>query len=202
MTADEIAALLGMVLLPGEGGRWVQTLLDDRSSAILYLLSDGDFSAMHRLDADEIYHHYAGDPVEMLFLDPDGSVDRPVLGSDLETGQRPQLVVPVGVGKVHEGVIRPRVGIENVILAQLGQLFVQLDLVLRRRIAIDGAKVEQDRALDVVGEIEGRLSRGSPVRTLVLNQHSDSRIINTGNLTCVQWEHGRMRRAEAVLLAV
>jgi len=97
MTADEIAALLGMVLLPGEGGRWVQTLLDDRSSAILYLLSDGDFSAMHRLDADEIYHHYAGDPVEMLFLDPDGSVDRPVLGSDLEAGQRPQLVVPVGV---------------------------------------------------------------------------------------------------------
>ena len=97
MTADEIAALLGMVLLPGEGGRWVQTLLDDRSSAILYLLSDGDFSAMHRLDADEIYHHYAGDPVEMLFLDPDGSVNRPVLGSDLEAGQRPQLVVPVGV---------------------------------------------------------------------------------------------------------
>ena len=97
MTADEIADLLGMVLLPGEGGRWVQTLLDDRSSAILYLLSDGDFSAMHRLDADEIYHHYAGDPVEMLFLDPDGSVDRPVLGSDLEAGQRPQLVVPVGV---------------------------------------------------------------------------------------------------------
>ena len=97
MTADEIAALLGMVLLPGEGGRWVQTLLDDRSSAILYLLSDGDFSAMHRLDADEIYQHYAGDPGEMLFLDPDGSVDRPVLGSDLEAGQRPQLVVPVGV---------------------------------------------------------------------------------------------------------
>ena len=97
MTADEIAALLGMVLLPEEGGRWVQTLLDDRSSAILYLLSDGDFSAMHRLDADEIYHHYAGDPVEMLFLDPDGSVDRPVLGSDLEAGQRPQLVVPAGV---------------------------------------------------------------------------------------------------------
>jgi predicted cupin superfamily sugar epimerase len=97
MTADEIAALLGMVLLPGEGGRWVQTLLDNRSSAILYLLSDGDFSAMHRLDADEIYHHYAGDPVEMLFLDSDGSVNRPVLGSDLEAGQRPQLVVPVGV---------------------------------------------------------------------------------------------------------
>ena len=41
-TADEVAGHFGMVPLPGEGGRWVQTLLDGRSSAILYLLADGE----------------------------------------------------------------------------------------------------------------------------------------------------------------
>ena len=66
--ADEVAAILSLVPLPEEGGRWAQTVLDGDSSAIHYLLTDGDFSAMHRLDGQEVYHHYAGAPAALLLL--------------------------------------------------------------------------------------------------------------------------------------
>ncbi len=95
--ADEVAALLGLVPLPDEGGRWARTLHDGNSSAIHYLLSDGDFSAMHRLDGPEVYHHYAGSPAVLLLLFGDGSAAEVILGDDLEAGQRPQAVVPAGV---------------------------------------------------------------------------------------------------------
>jgi hypothetical protein len=95
--ADEVAAILGLVPLPEEGGRWAQTVLDGDSSAIHYLLADGDFSAMHRLDGQEVYHHYAGAPVALLLLFPDGSAAEVLMGDDLAAGQRPQVVVPAGV---------------------------------------------------------------------------------------------------------
>ncbi|MDG2908343.1 MAG: cupin domain-containing protein [Acidimicrobiales bacterium] len=95
--ADVVAELLGLVPLPGEGGRWAQTLLDGDSSAIHYLLTDGDFSAMHRLAGPEVYHHYAGAPAALLLLFPDGSAAEVLMGDDLVAGQRPQVVVPAGV---------------------------------------------------------------------------------------------------------
>ena len=95
--ADEVAELLGLVTLPGEGGRWAQTLLDGDSSAIHYLLTDGDFSAMHRLAGPEVYHHYAGAPAALLLLFPDGSAAEVLMGDYLVAGQRPQVVVPAGV---------------------------------------------------------------------------------------------------------
>src|SRR5688572_13639485 len=36
--------------------------------AIYYFLLEGDFSAIHRVRGDMLYHFYAGDPVEMLLL--------------------------------------------------------------------------------------------------------------------------------------
>ncbi len=67
-------------------------------TAIYYLLTgDPDsFSALHRLPTDEIYHFYLGDPVEMLLLYPDGSGQVLVLGQEVLSGQRVQLVVPAG----------------------------------------------------------------------------------------------------------
>ncbi len=63
-------------------------------TAIYYLLGSGEVSRWHRVDAAEIWHHYAGDPME-LSLSMDGtSVERHVLGADLGAGQRPQQVVP------------------------------------------------------------------------------------------------------------
>ncbi|HWZ53061.1 MAG TPA: cupin domain-containing protein [Granulicella sp.] len=62
-------------------------------TAIFYLLEPGTFSEMHRLRSDEIFHFYAGDPVEMLQLHPDGVGETVLIGNDLLAGQRPQVVV-------------------------------------------------------------------------------------------------------------
>jgi uncharacterized protein len=115
MTADEVKRLLGLQPHPREGGWFVQTyaaeeifaaetFADHRyagsrrtSTAIYYLLEPGTFSEMHRLRSDEIFHFYAGDPIEMLQLLPDGSGRTVVIGSDLLAGHRPQVLVERGV---------------------------------------------------------------------------------------------------------
>lgn len=66
------------------------------STAIYYLLEPETFSEMHVLASDEIFHHYLGDPVQMLQLHPDGSASQHLLGSDLLAGQRPQVAVRRG----------------------------------------------------------------------------------------------------------
>lgn len=93
---SEIIELLGLEPLPGEGGLFRRTHADAHASAIYYLLVAPEFSALHVLAATEAYHHYAGAPLAMLLLHPDGTATRPVLGPDLAGGQRPQLVVPAG----------------------------------------------------------------------------------------------------------
>jgi uncharacterized protein len=115
LTADEVKRLLGLEPHPREGGWFVQmyqasemisaeNFADDRydgprrtGTAIYYLLESDTFSEMHVLESDEIFHHYAGDAVEMLQLHPDGSSRRVVIGKDLRAGERPQVVVPRGV---------------------------------------------------------------------------------------------------------
>jgi len=87
---------LGLQPLPVEGGLWAQSWRSDTGSAIYYLLVAPEFSAPHRLDRVEVYAHHAGAAAEMLLLHPDGSVERPVLGTDVAAGQRPQVVVPAG----------------------------------------------------------------------------------------------------------
>ena len=89
-------ALLGLEPLAGEGGQWAQTWRDEHSSAIYFLLRPGDFSALHRLGGVELWHHYAGAAVEMLLLEPGGTVSRPQLGDDLAAGERPVVVVEAG----------------------------------------------------------------------------------------------------------
>ena len=85
--------LLGLEPLEGEGGQWAQTWRDEHSSAIYFLLRPGDFSALHRLDGVELWHHYAGAAVDMLLLEPGGSVRRARLGDDLAAGERPVVAV-------------------------------------------------------------------------------------------------------------
>lgn len=94
LSGAEVAAMLELAPLAEEGGMWREIWRDERSTAIYFLLQPGDFSAMHRLDGPELWHHYAGAAVEMLLLGPDGPVERPVLGDDLSVGERPCVVVP------------------------------------------------------------------------------------------------------------
>lgn len=65
--------------------------------AIYALVTREDFSAMHKLKTDEIWHFYVGDPIELLLLHPDGRDEVVVLGGDVFAGQRPQFTVPAGV---------------------------------------------------------------------------------------------------------
>ncbi len=65
-------------------------------TAIYYLLAEGAFSAIHRIRSPEVWHHYAGDPVEMIQLSNDGSAVRLLLGPDVAHGELPQIVVPRG----------------------------------------------------------------------------------------------------------
>jgi predicted cupin superfamily sugar epimerase len=97
VTADEVISLLELEPLPDEGGMFAQHHADQHSTAIYFLVRPGDFSALHRLSGTEIYHFYAGAPLQMLLLYPEGNVARPVLGNDLAVGQRPALAVPPGV---------------------------------------------------------------------------------------------------------
>ena len=96
-TAEEISDILGLEPLALEGGMWAQTLKDKNSTAIYYLLSKNNFSAMHKLEATEIYHYYAGAPAQMLLLNSAGKTEELVLGLDLDSGQRPQVIVEPGV---------------------------------------------------------------------------------------------------------
>jgi predicted cupin superfamily sugar epimerase len=47
--------------------------------------------------SDEVWHHYAGDALELLLLDAHGALERLRLGSDFAGGERPQAVAPRGV---------------------------------------------------------------------------------------------------------
>jgi predicted cupin superfamily sugar epimerase len=89
--------------IPREGGLCRQTWAgqeraDGRphGTAIVALLASDDYSALHRLPSDEIWHHYLGDPLDLLLLAPDGTATTAVLGPDIRGGQHPQFTVPAG----------------------------------------------------------------------------------------------------------
>jgi uncharacterized protein len=65
-------------------------------TAIIGIITRTDFSAMHRLKTDEMWHYYGGDPLELLVLHPDGTGEVVVLGPDVLAGQKLQYVVPRG----------------------------------------------------------------------------------------------------------
>lgn len=74
-----------------------QVWRSEEGTAIYFLLRPGDFSALHRLIGPELWHHYVGAAVRMLLLHPDGSVERRMLGVDLQNGERPVIAVEAGI---------------------------------------------------------------------------------------------------------
>ncbi len=100
---ESLIASLDLVPHP-EGGwyrrTWVAAAEDGErpgGSAIYYLLLEGEVSAPHRIDATELWHFYAGDPLELTLQRPDGAQRVQVLGPDIASGQLPQAVVEPGV---------------------------------------------------------------------------------------------------------
>ncbi|MGC5034593.1 cupin domain-containing protein [Streptomyces sp. DT190] len=113
MTPDDLIAHYGLEPIPREGGLFRQTWAgpgrpDGRpeGTAIVALLTADDFSALHRLPTDEIWHFYRGDPLELLLLAPDGDTRTVVLGPEVLDGQHVQFTVPAGTwmgGRVRPG---------------------------------------------------------------------------------------------------
>jgi predicted cupin superfamily sugar epimerase len=95
--AERLIALLDLKPHP-EGGHFREMFRDSRghqgrahSTAIYFLLRAGEISRWHRIDAAEIWHFYRGAPLEIGI-----GKERIILGERIESGERPQIVVPSG----------------------------------------------------------------------------------------------------------
>lgn len=99
MTADDIIAQLRLAPHP-EGGHYRQTWVDDgpgrpSGTCIYFLLKAGERSHWHKVDATEIWHHYAGAPLILSLSPADSGPRRDVtLGPGLDRGEAPQVIVP------------------------------------------------------------------------------------------------------------
>ncbi len=95
-------AALGLRPHP-EGGWFVETWREpapagqrSSSTAIYYLLRTGELSRWHRVDATEVWHFYAGEPLEIAISADGTTATAHRLGRDVVAGERPQVVVPAG----------------------------------------------------------------------------------------------------------
>ena len=108
MEAKELIKQLELIPHP-EGGYYrrvyeskeycVTSYTDEKrpaSTAIYYLLEEGDFSAFHRLKSDEIWHFYKGDAMKIYSIDTAGNLRVDKLGADVEAGEQPMLIISSG----------------------------------------------------------------------------------------------------------
>jgi len=100
MTADEIIKKLGLQPHP-EGGYFKETFRDpgeangrSHGTAIFFLLKAGEGSHWHKVDATEIWHFYAGSPLELRISDGNSDAQNLILGNNLHVGELPQHIVP------------------------------------------------------------------------------------------------------------
>lgn len=101
LTTRDVIRMLELKPHP-EGGHFRETFRDTRqveggraaSTAIYFLLARGEHSHWHRVDTVEVWHWYAGAPLELLIEREFGQRDRIMLGYNLAVGERPQAVVP------------------------------------------------------------------------------------------------------------
>jgi hypothetical protein len=100
-SAAEIVRLLDLHPHP-EGGFFRETFRDPArdargravSTLIYFLLNAGQVSRWHKVDATEVWHFYAGAPLEITISQNGSETSLHRLGLDLFAGERPQFVVP------------------------------------------------------------------------------------------------------------
>lgn len=82
---------LNQISLPNNfnGGRPVCT-------HIYYLLQRNDFSAFHRIQSDELWHFYYGEPLKVFDINKEGSLTEHLLGTDIKNGQSPFCIIQAG----------------------------------------------------------------------------------------------------------
>jgi uncharacterized protein len=100
--AEELIRLLGLAPHP-EGGAYREIWRSPAPSgvraaatAIYFLLDRGQCSRWHRVDADEIWNHFEGGPLELWIWKEGTPPERRLLGPVDASGARPTVVVPGG----------------------------------------------------------------------------------------------------------
>jgi len=83
------------------------------STAIYFLIEASNFSALHKIKSDEIWHFYSGDALEVIELDDAGNVRKTCVGADLQKGEHFQYTVKANTwfgSRVKEGGLFSLVG--------------------------------------------------------------------------------------------
>jgi len=100
--AADLIRLLGLIPHP-EGGAYRETWrspspagLRAAATTIYFLLDADQHSRWHQVDADEIWTHLEGGPLELWIWTEDQAPERRILGPVDEPGARPVAVVPAG----------------------------------------------------------------------------------------------------------
>lgn len=110
---DELVAKLDLQPHP-EGGFYKETYRSDGvipkqslgsefsgdrnySTGIYFLLTKGNFSAFHKINQDEMWHFYEGDPLRVHMIDESSTYSFQDIGLNLGAGEIPQFTVPAGV---------------------------------------------------------------------------------------------------------
>ena len=111
-TARQLVERLGMSPLPVEGTFFVSTYRSAADTETggpvgtamigLYCDDPPSRSLFHRLEFDEVWHFYGGDPLRLVLLHPDGRSADVIMGSDVLAGQLVQAVIPAGVWQAGE----------------------------------------------------------------------------------------------------
>ena len=113
---DAAAIIRDLGLQPHpEGGHYRETFRDSvvlgsgeaargASTAIYYLLQAGERSHWHRVDAAEVWHWYAGAPLQLKISEDGRTATTRELGPDFAAGQRPQAAVPAHAWQAAESL--------------------------------------------------------------------------------------------------
>lgn len=100
---QEYISQLGLLPHP-EGGYYKETYRSEAeengraiATGIYFLLTSDNVSNFHRIDAEEMWHFYAGDPLTVHMIDDAGQYSTLSIGPDMAAGQHFQVVVPAGI---------------------------------------------------------------------------------------------------------
>ena len=66
------------------------------ATSIYFLLEQQQFSAMHRIASDELWHFYFGDPLMVYEIDTNGKLIKHLLGNNPGNGEQFQCMVRAG----------------------------------------------------------------------------------------------------------
>ena len=85
-----------------EGGYFKESFLSEDNvrenkklwSSIYFLLRTGEVSNFHRLKSDELWYYHDGEALTIYMISPQGKLITKQLGTDIENGESPQVLVP------------------------------------------------------------------------------------------------------------